>query len=149
MTFSTLILSSLILAGTPLAGAAQAGAPQAGGHRRAVEGTSYPEAAAAGEAALAMDAKDDPGLAMYKSGYELVLAEKWEEARKKLLEMIKNYPSSEYADDAQYWAAYSLMHIDRKKAEEEYKAFIKKYAHSNYYDDAVSDLNSLTTTITV
>ena len=130
MTISTLILASLLLAGG-------GGGPRAAVPRPLMEMPDPPEG------------KDDPALSMYKAGYELVLAEKWGEARKKLEEMVKKYPESEYADDAQYWSAYALMHTDRKKAEVEYKEFIKKYPKSNYRDDAIADLNQLTTTITI
>ena len=92
-----------------------------------------------------MDAKDDPGYAMYKEGYNLVLDEQWKDARKKLEEMIKQYPQSSYIDDAQYWSAFALKHLDKKAAAEAYKQFIKKYPNSNYYDDAVADLSQLET----
>ncbi len=92
-----------------------------------------------------MDAKDDPGYAMYKEGYNLVLDEQWKEAREKLEGMIKQFPQSSYVDDAQYWSAFALKHIDKKGAVEAYKQFIKKYPNSNYYDDAVADLSQLET----
>ena len=98
-----------------------------------------------GDAASAetMDAKDDPGYAMYKEGYNLVLDEQWKEAREKLEGMIKQFPKSSYVDDAQYWSAFALKHLDKKAAVDAYKQFIKKYPNSNYYDDAVADLTQL------
>ena len=95
--------------------------------------------------AESMDAKDDPGYAMYKEGYNLVLDEQWKDARKKLEEMIKQYPQSSFVDDAQYWSAFALKHLDKKAAADAYKQFIKKYPNSNYYDDAVADLSQLET----
>jgi len=98
-----------------------------------------------GDAASAetMDAKDDPGYAMYKEGYNLVLDEQWKEAREKLEGMIKQFPQSSYVDDAQYWSAFALKHLDKKAAVNAYKQFITKYPNSNYYDDAVADLSQL------
>ncbi|MBI4547285.1 MAG: outer membrane protein assembly factor BamD [Ignavibacteriae bacterium] len=89
------------------------------------------------------DKKDDPAYAVYKKGYNLILGEQWEDARKKLAMVVKMYPKSEYVDDAEYWSAYALKHIDRKRAGEAYKKFILRYPNSKYYDDAVADLLSL------
>jgi len=89
------------------------------------------------------DAKDDPGYAMYKEGYNLVLEERWEEARKAFAAMAAKYPTSDFIDDAQYWSAYALKHLDRKKAEAEYRKFVKDYPKSTYFDDAVADLSEL------
>jgi tetratricopeptide (TPR) repeat protein len=89
------------------------------------------------------DNKRDPAYKIYKEGYDLVLDERWEEARKKLREVAKTYPKSEYVDDAEYWSAYALMHIDKKKAAESYERFIQRFPKSQYYDDAVADLSDL------
>lgn len=98
-----------------------------------------------GEPAELFDAgdQDDPGYATYKKGYNLVLEEKWADARKVLGEVGTKFPKSKYVDDAQYWIAYSLKHSDKKKSVEAYKKFLKQYPDSNYYDDAVADLNRL------
>ncbi len=90
--------------------------------------------------------KDDPGYKLYKEGYDLILDERWEDARKKLAEMTKSYPTSTYLDDAEYWSAYALMHIDRKKAVTAYAKFIDRRPSSKYYNDAIADLSGLTTT---
>ncbi|MBI3787760.1 MAG: HEAT repeat domain-containing protein [Ignavibacteriales bacterium] len=87
--------------------------------------------------------QDDPGYVTYKKGYNLVLEEKWAEARKALGEVGTKFPKSKYVDDAQYWIAYSLKYSDKKKSIEAYKKFLKQYPDSNYYDDAVADLNRL------
>ncbi len=89
------------------------------------------------------DDKDDPGYSAYKAGYNLILDEAWKDARKKLAEVISKYAKSEYVDDAQYWSAYALMHLDTKKAIEAYNKFIKDYPRSRYCDDAIADLGQL------
>lgn len=88
--------------------------------------------------------KDDPGYRHYREGYHLVLDGRWEEARKKLGEVMKQYPSSGYTDDAEYWSAYALMHLDKKKAVAAYEMFIDRHPASHYYDDAVADYSDLT-----
>lgn len=87
--------------------------------------------------------QDDPGYATYKKGFNFILEEKWEEARKVLGEVSTKFPKSKYVDDAQYWIAYALKYSDKKKSIEAYKKFLKQYPDSNYYDDAVADLNRL------
>jgi hypothetical protein len=87
--------------------------------------------------------QDDPAYATYKEGYTLILSERWTEARKKLAEVMAKYPKSEYIDDAQYWSAYALMHIDKTKAIEAYREFMRKSPKSSYYDDAIADLGDL------
>ncbi len=85
------------------------------------------------------DKKKDPGYTIYKEAYNLILDEKWEGARKKFSEMVKQFPKSEYVDDAKYWSAFALKHYDRSRAIDAYKQFIREYPHSTYYDDAVAD----------
>ena len=89
------------------------------------------------------DNQDDAGYALYKEGYNLILEEQWNEARKKFGVVISKHPKSDYVDDARYWSAYALMQTDRKKAIEAYKKFIEGYPKSSYYDDAVADLGQL------
>lgn len=85
----------------------------------------------------------DPGYALYRDGYRLILDEKWGEARRKFSELMKRYPRSEYRDDARFWNAYSWKFSDRKKALEEYARFMKDFPASNYFDDAVSEYQRL------
>jgi tetratricopeptide (TPR) repeat protein len=84
--------------------------------------------------------QNDPAYTTYKEGYALILKEEWTDARKKFAALLSRHPDSEYADDASYWSAYALMHIDKKKARDAYQAFIEKNSESSYYDDAVADL---------
>lgn len=87
--------------------------------------------------------QNDPGYKIYKAGYDLILGEKWKEARKKFAELITKYPKSEYVDDGEYWSAYALKHLDAKEAVKAYDKFISTYPNSQYYDDAVADLSQL------
>ena len=89
------------------------------------------------------DDQNDPGYKSYCEGYHLILNEKWVDAHKKLLDFLKKFPKSGYADDARYWAAYAMKHIDRKKAVNAYIGFITQYPNSRYYDDAVADLTEI------
>lgn len=84
--------------------------------------------------------KDDPAYETYRAGYNLILEEEWDAARKKFLEVATKFPSSAYADDAEYWSAYALKHTDPAKARKAYEAFIAKYPESSFYDDAVADM---------
>ncbi len=85
----------------------------------------------------------DPGYALYRDGYRLILDEQWGEARKKFGELIRRYPRSSYLDDARFWSAYSWKFSDRKKALDEYARFMKDFPSSNYFDDAVSEYQRL------
>ncbi len=60
--------------------------------------------------------QEGPDYAVYKKGYDLVLDEKWDAARKQFAELQEKHPKSDYIDDARYWSAYALMHTDLKKA---------------------------------
>ncbi|MBI4811697.1 MAG: outer membrane protein assembly factor BamD, partial [Ignavibacteriales bacterium] len=87
--------------------------------------------------------QDDPAMKLYKQGYNLILDEQWEDARKVFSKIISKYPKSNYIDDAEYWSAYALKHINKKTAAEAYEKFIKAHPRSTYYDDAVADLSEL------
>jgi|WetSurMetagenome_2_1015567.scaffolds.fasta_scaffold49661_3 hypothetical protein len=92
------------------------------------------------ESAEAASDQNDPGFARYKEGYALILNEQWSEARKKFSDLLTRFPDSEYADDAGYWSAYALMHLNREKGRAAYEQFIEAYPGSSYLDDAVADL---------
>lgn len=97
------------------------------------------------ERAFAQTGSEDEGYRSYRDAYNLILEEKWEEAREKFAEMRKRFPRSEYLDDAEYWTAYSYRSTDHKKAVEAYKRFLKEYRNSSYFDDALADLDGLLT----
>lgn len=93
------------------------------------------------------DNEKDPGYKTYKEGYALVLADKYQEAIKKLAEVKAKYPKSEYVDDAEYWIAYAQKRLDPKKGREAYQLFLERYPESSYYDDAVADMNDDVTVV--
>lgn len=93
--------------------------------------------------------QSDPAYAIYKKGYNCVLDEKWELAQEVMHEVITKYPKSDYADDAAYWSAYALKHIDRKRGIEAYKKFLKQYPSSRYFDDAIADMTEASAPVVV
>ena len=84
--------------------------------------------------------QDDPGYALYRDGYRLVLDERWEQAHRIFEELQRRFPRSDYRDDAAYWSAYSLKHTSPKAAIDAYHSFLDQYRKSSYFDDAVADL---------
>jgi tetratricopeptide (TPR) repeat protein len=92
---------------------------------------------------LTGDNTGDPGYALYKEGYNLILGEKWDDARKTFHRLLEKFPKSEYRDDAAYWSAYALKFTNAAQALDAYRKFINEYHSSSYYDDAVADFNSL------
>ena len=86
---------------------------------------------------------DDPAYETYREGYKLILEEQWNEARKKLAEVISKYRTSAFVDDAHYWIAYSWRTTDIRRAFDLYTAFVKTFPASSYYDDAIADMTQL------
>ena len=95
------------------------------------------------------DDRDDPAYAAYKQGYTLILDERWEAARKKFAEMLAKYRQSRYRVDAEYWSAYALKHLDRKKAIRAYEEFLRQHSRSTYLDDVVADIAELRARATI
>jgi tetratricopeptide (TPR) repeat protein len=95
------------------------------------------------EQGTSASAQDDPARVMYREGYAAVLEEQYAVARKKFAELLDQYPSSAYVDDASYWTAYSWRGENHKRAMELYRAFLERYPKSPYVGDAVADLTDL------
>jgi hypothetical protein len=93
--------------------------------------------------------QNDPGYELYREGYKLILSEHWDRAQLVLDELIVRYPRSDYVDDAYYWSAYALRHVNRETSAKLYREFILKHPESSYYDDAVADLNELESVVIV
>lgn len=139
MTPTAQIFSALLCTVLPLQ-------PLCAQQGRAPAGDSFPAGEIAPVWAMTIespDDKSDPGYALYKQGYGLVLDEKYEAARQIFATLLAKYPKSVYAVDALYWTAYSFRNYDARKAVETYKKFINEYPKSSYYDDAVADLEAL------
>lgn len=133
---TTRSISTIVLLFLTLAGNARSFQPAAG--------TPLPSSIAMDfKEFILADSQDDPAYTSYKAGYNDILDERWDDARKKFAEMLKKYPKSDFVDDAEYWSAFALRHADRVKAISAYKKFVEKYPKSTYYDDAVADLNEL------
>jgi HEAT repeat protein len=87
--------------------------------------------------------QDDAGYGLFRQGYQQILEERWEAARQVFATLAVRYPKSTYADDAQYWSAYALMHTNREKALEAYRTFVQQHRASSYYTDAIADMSQL------
>jgi HEAT repeat protein len=87
--------------------------------------------------------RSDPAQSVYKSGYAAILAKKWDDARKSFRGLLQKYPKSKYADAATYWIAYSYLQTDTKDAVKYYQQFLETYPHSQYFNDAVADLEKI------
>jgi HEAT repeat protein len=101
--------------------------------------------AASGEPAIIAPAEhtDDPAYSDYREGYRLILDERWAEARRTFERLLRTYKQSAYRDDAAYWMAYAMKHLDARKAAGAYREFFKNYPGSSYLDDAVADYAEL------
>jgi hypothetical protein len=91
--------------------------------------------------------QDDPAYELYKTGYNLILQSDWRGAQRKFEEVLKLYPKSSYLDDANYWYAYALKHMNERKAIEVLKKFLREFPKSSYRGDALEDLAELQTRI--
>jgi tetratricopeptide (TPR) repeat protein len=84
---------------------------------------------------------DDPGYTLFRTGYNMVMNEQWEEAHRAFQELATTFPESEYCDDALYWSGYVwFQNEDLGEAIDAYNRLIHEYPSSQYYDDAVADM---------
>lgn len=80
----------------------------------------------------------------YDKARNLYYEGKYKEAIEAYRKLIKDYPKSEYGDDAQYEIAMCYEFLeDYKKAIEEYEKLIKNYPNSEYVDGAKSSIEYL------
>ncbi len=105
--------------------------------------TDQPAMSAGAQPAIPAADPDDPAFAVYRDGYNLILEERWEDARKAFAELIRRHPHSTYLDDAAYWTAFSWKQTDRRKAMDAYRRFVRNHQQSRYLDDAFADLQLL------
>ncbi|HPU44328.1 MAG TPA: tetratricopeptide repeat protein, partial [Dictyoglomaceae bacterium] len=80
----------------------------------------------------------------YEKARDLYFEGKYKEATAEYQKFLKDYPKSEWADDAQYelGLCYEFME-DYKKAIEEYQKLIKNYPNSEYVESAQSSIEYL------
>ncbi len=105
-------------------------------------GRSYNQAPK-GEKAVSDDLKKAiTGMTMeesaYNSAYEAFKEEKYEKAREGFQDFLKQYPSTEYSDSAQFWIGESY-YFERKyeQAILEYEKVIKDYPQGNKMPNAL------------
>lgn len=96
------------------------------------------EARAQSQLFVPSETGDEPSAA-YRRAYAFVLRERWAEARRAFADLLARHPGTVYADDAEYWSAFALMHEDRTGAREAYERFLEAYPRSRYFDDALAD----------
>jgi len=129
------ILAITLALSTPIAAQTFSGSPSSSAFHAAYDaGTTADES------------DDDPGYALYKSGYNMVMNEQWQEARSIFQELARSFPESQYRDDALYWFGYCGSQTNElSDAIDAYNQLIHEFPGSQYYDDAVADLTAVQT----
>jgi len=82
--------------------------------------------------------KSDKASKAYSKAYNLILAEKWDQAYDSLSKFLSDFPSSSYEDDVLFWRCY-VMDKKGEPADNVYKSyelFVKSYPESKWCDDA-------------
>jgi tol-pal system protein YbgF len=76
--------------------------------------------------------------AAYDSAYEAFKEEKYDKAREEFQDFLKQYPSTEYSDSAQFWIGESYyFEKNYEQAILEYEKVIKNYPQGNKVPNAV------------
>lgn len=78
----------------------------------------------------------------YRTGYNLVLEQKWEEAEQYFDRFQQNFSSSAWADDAAFWKCYAIEQQNTQDSEHFncYRAFVDTWPQSSWASDARSKL---------
>lgn len=88
--------------------------------------------------------QDDKGFKKYYQGYQQIMDANWKQGITLLNEMVKEFPKSNYVDDAKYWIAYATQELgESEQAAELFQDFIKVYASSNLVENAERNLSRL------
>lgn len=99
-----------------------------------------PPAPAARETAPAKISKTDRDVA-YAAAYDIFKEGKYERARQDFQNFLKQFPDSEYSDNALFWIAESFYFENRfDKAIPEYEKVIKNYPDGNKFSHALLKL---------
>ena len=86
--------------------------------------------------------ENSPDAAAYKKAYELVLDEKWSDAVKAFSGFLRQYPKSQWQDDAGFWLCYTKDKAGYKSEEvfKSYQDFITNHGNSKWADDARANM---------
>jgi hypothetical protein len=88
--------------------------------------------------------QNDPAFKPYFSAYQMILDENWKESINAFEKLVKDYPKSNYTDDAYFWIAYANKEIGNlEKAYDLYDKFLKDYSKSNLIENAKTNKFSL------
>ena len=74
----------------------------------------------------------------YSEGFNLVLQQRWQEARDFFTRYANEFPGSDMQDDAGYWRCFAWERTQNVNPDQYscYKDFISKWENSNWLDDA-------------
>ncbi|MFQ5568105.1 MAG: HEAT repeat domain-containing protein [Rhodothermales bacterium] len=78
----------------------------------------------------------------YEAAYDLVIDEDWSAAADALRDFVRQYPRSDWVDDAEFWQCYVLEQAERspEQAFDCYHSFVKEQPRSKWTDDAKSNV---------
>lgn len=96
------------------------------------------------EPKLAGDTRKETAEA-YQVAYNLILEEKWKEARQVLEAFLRQYSRTKYTDDARFWICYAMgkLSLPDEEVFEAYQLFIQEFPRSKWEDDAKGNLISI------
>jgi tetratricopeptide (TPR) repeat protein len=94
---------------------------------------------------MTYEQQGDPGLAQFNEGKTLIFDEMYVEARDVFVGLVRQFPNSAYADDAQFWASYALEHIrgQTEAAFKSYEEFLAKYPESPFREQTTASMVQL------
>ncbi len=81
---------------------------------------------------------NDAAAKAYQQGYNLILDRNWKDALSTFTALVKDHPSSDWADDADFWRCYSNDQLDQAPASVFacYEDHLATYRRSEWSDDA-------------
>lgn len=87
-------------------------------------------------------AQDNQANHTYQEAYNLILDEKWSAAIPALERVVKDYPQSDWIDDARFWQCYAREKSDRdlESAFACYQDFLDNYPDSKWVKDAKANM---------
>ncbi len=88
--------------------------------------------------------QDDKGFKKYYQGYQQIMDGNWKQGITLLNDMVKEFPKSNYVDDAKYWTAYATQELGETDAAAAlFQDCLKKYSSSKLADNARRNLSRL------